>query len=122
MRPALALLFLAHGIAHLVGFLGPFRLSAQVPYRSTVLGGRVDLGDTGIRTVGVVWLGLALAYAAVATATALDRPGWPTWALVVTAVSTLLCILALPDTRVGLVVNLALLGLLMWLQARPAAT
>lgn len=66
--------------------------------------------------------GRALAFAATAVATLLQARGWPAWALVTTAASTLLCILALPDTRVGLAVHLVLLALLLWLQARVPAT
>ena len=52
MRIALAILMALHGIAHVVGFLAPWQLTEGMPYKTTVLAGRWDLGATGIRAVG----------------------------------------------------------------------
>ena len=54
MRFALAALLIAHGVAHLVGFLVPWKLlsTAEVPYRTTVLGGLIEVGDAGARALG----------------------------------------------------------------------
>jgi hypothetical protein len=51
-------LLVVHGIAHLVGFVVPWRLlvSADMPYKTTILAGRLDVGANGIRLVGVLWL------------------------------------------------------------------
>ena len=58
MHFALSALLVAHGVAHLVGFAVPWKLvsTAEVPYRTTILGGMIDIGDTGARALGVVWL------------------------------------------------------------------
>ncbi|MEA2722947.1 MAG: hypothetical protein QOH59_718, partial [Gemmatimonadales bacterium] len=62
MRAALSFFFIVHGIAHLPGFLVPWRLAApaEIPYTTTVLGGTADLGRVGIRIVSIVWLMAAL--------------------------------------------------------------
>ena len=113
MRWLLAAFVAAHGIAHLVGFAVTWQLtvSKDVPYTTTVLNGRVDLGDGGIRVVGLLWLALAIAFAGVAAALALRAAGaWSAlaWAI---AASTCLCLVSLPAARIGLVIN-ALLVLL----------
>ena len=68
MRILLAALLIGHGIAHLVGFVVPWRLvtSAEVPYRTTMLAGSVDLGAAGVRLLGIVWLLVGVACALVA--------------------------------------------------------
>ena len=99
MRIALALLFIVHGIAHLPGFLVPWRLAApaDMPYTTTVLGGAVDLGPVGIRAMSTLWLLAALA----------------PLALGVTLFSLVLSILGWPQARIGLALNLVLLAYLL---------
>ena len=55
MRFVLAAILVAHGIAHLVGLVVSWRLAvfAEMPYKTTVLAGRIDAGDMGIRVIGV---------------------------------------------------------------------
>jgi hypothetical protein len=114
MRVILALLMIVHGIAHLPGFLVPWRLMKPqgMSYRTTLLGGRLELGDAGIRGMGVLWLLIALAFVGVGIAALLRSPSWVGLALAVSAVSLVLSILALPDSRIGIVVNVALLAVL----------
>jgi hypothetical protein len=47
MRIVLALLLLAHGVAHLPGFLVSWQLRSfpEMPYRTAFLGGSVDVGE-----------------------------------------------------------------------------
>jgi hypothetical protein len=109
VRILVALLLLAHGVAHGVGFAGAWRLSPQIPYKTTLLAGRLDAGPTGIRVVGVIWLVLAAAFALTA-AGAFARAGW--WhplALGIAAASLVLCVLAVPDAKIGVAVNVVLL-------------
>ena len=117
LRILLSVLLVVHGIAHLVGFLVPWRLveMPEMPYSTTILAGQVDLGDTGIRVYGILWLlgGVAFLLAAWGGWT---RHRW--WAeLVVGAalLSLILSVLGWPDSRIGVWVNLALLaGLFVW--------
>ena len=53
MRIAVAIFLALHGFAHFAGFAGSFGLAESMPYRTTVLGGMVDLGDVGVREVAV---------------------------------------------------------------------
>lgn len=113
-RIGLAALLALHGLVHLLGFVVPFRLAEieGFPHATTVLGGRVDLGEGGIRAVGVMWLLAAAAFVAAAVGLWLLAPWWWGLALGVSAGSLALCVLGLPQARAGIVVNLLLLGLL----------
>ena len=115
MRLALTVLLVLHGIAHLPGFAVAWRLTTtpEMPYRTTLLGGRVDLGDAGIRAMGLLWLAAGLGFIAAAVGTWRGSATWPTLALVVALVSLVLCVMAWPDSRIGAVVNVAILALLL---------
>ena len=113
MRIALAVLMMVHGIAHLVGFAGAWRLAPDgIPYKTTVLAGHVDLGDVGIRAVGVLWLGLALGFAVTAVGIIGDRSWWPALAVGVTLASLLMCATEWPEARIGVAINVLILGVL----------
>ena len=55
MRLFFAVFLLMHGIAHLVGFVVPWKLAEMedAPYKTTIFLDKIDLGDTGIRINGV---------------------------------------------------------------------
>ena len=112
MRLALAMLMAIHGIAHTAGFAESWRLApaSGVPYKTTVLGGRVDLGDRGIRTIGILWLAVAAAFLAVAAATVLDASWWRPAAAATAAASIALTFLELPQARLGTLINVIILG------------
>lgn len=112
MRFVLAILMLMHGVAHLVGFVGAWRLapaSPAMPYKTTLLAGHVEVGDAGIRAVGLLWLAAAIAFMVAAVGAAVDASWWVGAATLVTLGSLLLTVLEWPLARVGLYVNLAIL-------------
>lgn len=114
MRFVLAFLLVAHGVAHLVGFVSSWKLATLegLPYKTTILAGRVDVGDAGIRVVGVLWLLAALAFLLAAAAVAMEA-GWAVRFTVATAIASLaLCLVGWPDARIGVAVNGGLLLLL----------
>ena len=47
-----------HGLIHLMGFVAywPLREIKDLPYKTTLLGGKLDLGAGGMRLFSVVWL------------------------------------------------------------------
>ncbi|MHB9131663.1 MAG: ABC transporter permease [Armatimonadota bacterium] len=114
MLYVIAAFFIMHGIAHLPGFLVPWRLmtSPEMPYKTIQLGGRLNVGNTGIRLIGILWLLAALAFVASAVAVVMHVPWWRELTLVTTLFSLLLCVLGWPDSRIGLVVNIAILAFL----------
>lgn len=114
IRLLLMLLLVGHGLAHLPGFLVPWRLATlpELPYRTTLLAGRLDVGEAGIRAVGVVWLLLALTFAVLSVGVYLRSPWVVNGVMGAAALSFVLSILAWPEARVGILANLLVLGLL----------
>jgi hypothetical protein len=107
MRHVLTVFTLIHGIGHLPGFAVSWRLltTAELPYRTSILGGRLDLGDAGIRAWGLVWLALSIAFGVIAVGI-WSRSSWWLGALTaVVGISSLFCLFALPETRLGLAAN-----------------
>jgi len=119
MRIMLAILMAVHGIAHLVGFAGAWHLvPGGFPYRTTVLGGQLDLGNAGIRVVGLLWLITSVAFVAVAMGAVAGVAGWVPAALTIAMVSLLLSVLEFPEAHLGVVINIAIimaLGAGWWL-------
>ena len=116
MRFALGLLMLLHGVAHVPGFVGSWRLATLegVPYRTTVLGGRLDIGDAGMRVLGAAWLLLALGFGLAGALALANRPWWPAAATTAALASLLLCLMQLPEARIGAVVDVLLLAALVF--------
>lgn len=110
-RIALAIVLLIHAVAHLPGFLVPWRLAdlPDLPYRTTVLNGAVDVGAAGVRLVGVLWLIGTLGIITAAVLVFQGNPAWPSLTLSMLFLSLVLCILGLPNTRIGLAVDAVLL-------------
>jgi hypothetical protein len=114
MRFVLAFFLLAHGVAHLVGFVSSWKLAtlAELPYKTTVFSGRVDVGDAGIRVMGLLWLLAALAFLVASIAVATEA-GWAVrFTLAAVIASLMLCLVGWPDARVGVAVNVGLVLLL----------
>lgn len=116
MRVLLAVAFLIHGLAHVVGFVVPWKLVAsdEVPYRTTVLAGAVDIGALGVRIVGLVWLGVAVLFVGLAANVMRDTVWWYEGAFILVGISLLLCVLGLPQARPGLFANAAIVALLVF--------
>lgn len=114
MRIVLAALLLAHGIAHLPGFLVNWQLRTfpELPYRTTIFGGAADIGDGGIKAIGVAWLVLSVLFIVAAAAT-LMRAAWSQpFVYAAVGLSTVLCVAGWPDARFGLIANAAIVLLL----------
>lgn len=114
MRIALAILLSFHGLAHLAGFAGAWQIAPEgFPYKTTILNGHVDLGSAGIRVVGTLWLIMGAAFAVVAISTIIGVAWWPQLALFVAILSLLLSAAELPEARLGVAINIAVIAALM---------
>ena len=115
MRMVLTVLFLGHGVAHVVGFVVPWKLitSVEVPYRTTVLGGVLDLGPVGVRIVGLFWLIVSMAFVSVAVALQQHTSWWYREAFILCGISLVLCSLSWPESRPGVVANAVVLTMLI---------
>ena len=123
LRIAAAAVVAAHGLIHLIGFVVPWGIATVegFAYRTTALDGAIALGDAGARALGLVWLACAVGF--VVAGLGIWRRA--SWALPLTAglavVSIVVCVLGLPETSAGIVVNAAILGAVAWVVARPPA-
>jgi uncharacterized membrane protein YphA (DoxX/SURF4 family) len=125
MRFAFALILIVHGVAHLLGFIVPWKLVKleDSPYTTTLLGGRLDVGDAGIRFSGVLWLLAGIGFVVSGAALMLLAPWWPRFTIVVAAFSLVLAVAGWPGSRIGIPIDLLLLVYLLvgasfgWLSA-----
>ena len=115
MRIALAIILIGHGVAHLVGFVVPWRIAKleDMPPKTTLLAGRLDIGQEGIRIVGVLWLLAAIAFAVSGISLAFQTPWWPPFTVATAAFSLVLAVLGWPDSRIGVVVDAVILAYLL---------
>jgi hypothetical protein len=116
IRIIVAILLVGHGLVHLPGFVVPWRLATleEMPYKTTLLAGNLDVGATGIRLVGLLWLLAAVGFVVAGGAVFTQHPWWVAVTLGVTLFSLALCILGWPEARFGLLVNLAILAYLFF--------
>lgn len=67
-----------HGLIHLMGLVAYFPLGeiAELPYKTTLLGGRWDIGAAGMRYFSALWLAAAVGLMASAIGLALRQDWW----------------------------------------------
>lgn len=105
-----------HGAVHLLGTAVYLKLTAipEFPYKTTLLGGRWDLGPGGIRIFGLLWAVIAAGFLGTALALLLDWTEWRTLLLVVTLGSLVLTVLDWTVAYAGIAVNIAILAALFF--------
>lgn len=115
MHIALAVILFGHGFAHLVGFVVSWRIAIlkEIPYKTTVLADSVNVGDLGIRVMGILWLIAALAFAVSGIGVLARLPWWLPVTVIVAAFSFFLCIIGWPDSRIGVFINVAIVAFLL---------
>lgn len=115
MRIALAIAMVLHGAAHIVGFAESWQIAATegVPFKTTVLSGRLNLGLVGIRLGGVLWLLAALAFGLVAAGALMNTDWWMSVALPMAVSSLVLSVIWWPESRMGVAVNAVLIAALL---------
>ena len=115
MRLVLAAVVFVHAVAHLPGFLVGWELRSfpELPFRTTILGGSIDVGVVGTKVVGLAWLALSLAFVVICLTVLMRPTWWPVFTYGTIAVSMALCIVGWPETRVGLAANAFILVLVV---------
>ena len=108
-----AIVLILHGLIHLMGTV------KGLSYKTTLLGGRWDLGEGGITVFGALWAVAAVGFVVAALAL---LTGWSWWKPVLIGVTLFSLVLTSLDWGVafaGIVVNLGILAAL-WLGPRIA--
>jgi hypothetical protein len=125
--PKLALIVVAlalvlHALIHLIGTTVYLKLAdiQGFTYKSTLLGGRLDLGEAGMRIFGVLWVLPASGFVLVAFALLQGLDWWRNVLLGATLLSLGLTSLDWSIAFAGAVVNVAIL-LLLWFGPRVIA-
>lgn len=114
IRTTFALLLVAHGIAHLVGFGHAWHLLSPDPLPTHAsLFDQIDIGDAGTRTLGLVWLVVGLAFIVSGGAALLKATWWMVSAATAATLSIVLCTLAQPDANVGLALDVLIVMALL---------
>ena len=114
LKLAVGAFFVLHGLVHLLWFVVLWRITTVdgLPYSTTVLAHRIDVGDTGIRVVGLLWLVATLGWVAAGLGLIFLVPWWQGLTIAVALFSSALCILGLPEAKYGLLINLIVIALL----------
>lgn len=108
----IAFVLAAHGLVHFLGPVAYFELAPipELPYKTTLFGGAVDVGDLGIRLFGLAWAVAGVGFLAVAVGMAV---GWASWDRALGAVAVVSLVLTVADWTVafaGVAVNLVILA------------
>lgn len=74
---------------------------AEMPYKVTILSGKIDVGLGGIRFIGVLWLLATIVFVAAGGSLFATYPWWQGLALAVTLFSLVLYNLGWPDSQFG---------------------
>jgi hypothetical protein len=111
-----AILLAMHGVIHLIGFVTPWRIASLegFAFRTTLFNGAFDVGDVGVRVIGLVWLGLTFGFLAAGYGVWRGEH----WAVgltgVLAIVSLIVCLLGLPETIAGIAINVAILAVVAY--------
>lgn len=109
-----ALILILHGLIHLIGTTIYMKLGTVegFSYKTTLLGGRWDVGEGGIWMFGVLWVVPAVGFILAAVAMLAGWSWWPPVLIGVTLFSLLLTALDWRVAYAGIVVNLVILAML----------
>jgi hypothetical protein len=84
-------------------------LATNGPAPTTLLAGKLFVGTTVMRALGVIWLGGSLAFTLAAVGVLRHAAWWPSFTFGAAVASLMLCILNLPQSKFGIPVNIAII-------------
>jgi hypothetical protein len=111
-----ALVLIAHGLIHLMGTIVYMKLG-EIPgfnYKTTLLGGRWDLGLNGMRSFGALWIFPAVGFIVIGIALLMNLSWWRSMLVPVTLFSLILTDVDWNIAYAGLIVDIAILSLVWW--------
>jgi len=112
------IVLILHGLIHLMGTVTYMKLGTVqgLTYKTTLLGGRWDLGEGGIRIYGTLWAVAAIGFILSAAALLF---GWTWWKPILAGVAAFSLALTALDWKVastGAILNIVILA---WLSFYP---
>jgi len=112
---AAAFIIFAHGLIHFIGVVVYWQLAVlnEIPYKTTLLGDRWNIGDTGTRIFGLLWLIGAFGFVVTAAGMAFRTAWWQPVLLVTTLFSLVITILDWDAAKFGAITNIIILIILI---------
>lgn len=112
---AAAFIIFAHGLIHLIGVVVYWQLAVvnEIPYKTTLLGGRWDIGETGTRIFGLLWLLGTIGFVTAAAGMVFRADWWQPVLLVTTLFSLVITILDWDAAKFGAITNIIILIILL---------
>ncbi len=109
---AFAILLVVHGLIHLMGTTVYMKLGQiqGLPYKTSLLGGRWDLGERGIRMFGALWVLPAAGFVLAAAALLVHHPAWSSLAIASSVVSLALTLLDVRAAFAGAILDVLILA------------
>lgn len=103
-----------HGLIHLIGVVVYWQLAVvnEIPYKTTLLGERWDIGETGTRIFGLLWLLGTFGFVVTAASMAFRTAWWQPVLLVTTLFSLVITILDWDAAKFGAITNIIILIIL----------
>ena len=113
-----AVVLVAHGLIHLIGTTVYLRLAEieGFAYKTTLLGGRWDLGAAGIGVFGALWAVAGLGFIAAAIGMLTGSSWWQAVLIAVTIFSLILTALDSSLAFAGIGLNIAILIAVFWMR------
>jgi hypothetical protein len=110
-RVFLAIILVLHGLVHIMGLVSYLKLGEVqgIPYKTTVLDGRLNLSEIGIGVYGVLWAVAALGFILAATGLLINSSWWLSLLTTSAVFSLVLTVVDLNVALAGVVVNVAIL-------------
>ena len=111
---SVAVFAVIHGLIHLMGFVAYWPLApvSELPYKTSLLGGRLELGSAGMRLFSLLWLLAALLWIVGGLLLVFRQPSWAPLMLGVALFSLGLCILDWGPAFRGALIDLVFLLIL----------
>jgi hypothetical protein len=120
MPVAIAVLLALHGVAHFVGFLGPWGMAGNVPVQTSLFAGRFQASDGTLKALGILWLLVGLTFIVCAIGELRHASWWSEVTLNAAVLSLLLSISSFPASKIGIPINVVIIATLLFAQPLTA--
>ncbi len=113
---AFALLLIVHGLVHLMGTTVYVKLGSieGLPYKTTLLDGRWELGERGMRLFGALWVLPGLGFVLGGATLLVGQAMWVPLVMVMSLVSLVMTVLDFRVAFAGVILNVVILAV-VWL-------